>query len=54
VGGQTEGFSGISQRLEGAQGNFQEMRHVAMAFVKAKDAWIGELSCIPVFAELFK
>ena len=23
---------------------------MAMAFVKAKDAWIGELSCIPVFA----
>jgi len=50
VGGQSERFGGISEGFEGAQGNFQELCHVAMAFVKAKDAWICELSCLPIFA----
>lgn len=50
MGGQSERFGSVSEGFEGAQGSFQELRHVAMAFVKAKDAWIGELSCLPVFA----
>ena len=50
MGGQSERFCSVSEGFEGAQGSFQELRHVAMAFVKAKDAWIGELSCLPVLA----